>query len=227
MCRTVWLSTFLAVFFLGMTFAEENIAVVIKVSGDVRVTPDKSSKSTGVKKGYVLKHGDKLVTGAAAFCALKFLDDGSLLRIKEKSSCRIEGKRQKQVIEKNIFAEIGSFFMSIFKQKENLTVTTPTSVASIKGTKFWVLQLGSSGTTRYVCLDGVIEISNDAGKVLLRKGQTAIVVSRSQLPQVRLTVSGDAPEDEVGVGGERHLDFGFTDSSGKKKTLRIKLKNQE
>ena len=212
---------------LNGMFAEENVAVVIKLEGEVRISPANSIKSEAVKKGRILQHGDKLETGAGGYCAIKFLDDKSLLRIKEKSSCIIEGKRKGNAIEKNIFTEFGSFFFSLFKQKEQFDVTTPTSVASVKGTKFWVVQLSQSGVSRFVCTEGAIEIKNKAGKVLARRGQTATVESRSRAPQVRLTREGDIPSDDDSNGILQELDFGFTNGAGQEKVLRIQLKKQD
>jgi hypothetical protein len=195
-------------FLLGvfaLASANDDIAVVVKLSGEVRVTPANSSKSERVKRGQILKDGEKLETGPESYCALKFLDDKSLLRIKEKSSCIIEGKRQQNTINKNIFVEVGS-------------------VASIKGTKFWVLH---KIETRYVCTEGAIEVESNAGKALVRKGQTGIVVARSRMPEVRLTRDGDIPSDEADAGLIRSLDFEFNNSSGDIRVLRVRIKSQD
>lgn len=220
--------TLLLMLLLGsLAFAQDNVAIVVKLSGEVRVGSKDSFNTTAIKKGHVLKDGDKVETGPGAFCTIKFLDDKSLLRIKEKSSCIIEGKRKGNSIEKNIFAEFGSFFMSLFKQKSDFKVTTSTSVASVKGTKFWVFQLGQSGESRYVCTQGSIEVKNNQGKVLVKKGQTCIVLSRSSAPQVRLTRDGDIPPEDIGGAISNELDVEFTNASGEKEVLRIKLKKQE
>ena len=134
--------------------AQESVAVIVKLKGTVQVTPPNSQKSSDARKGTILKDGDRLETGAASFCAIKFLDDKSLLRLKENASCVIEGKRDGDVIDKNIFVEVGAFFASLFKQRGEFKVTTPTSVASVKGTKYWVIQLGRSGPTRFVIDEG-------------------------------------------------------------------------
>lgn len=219
--------TCLALILLGcftIGLADENVAVVVKSRGDVDITPNQKVKSVDAKKGYVLQHKDKLKTAKGAFCAIKFLDDKSLLRIKENSSCIIEGTRKKSTIEKNIFVEIGTFFASIFKQKTTFQVTTPTSVASVKGTKFWTIQNKITSETKYVCIEGVLEVENKAGKVLVRAGQTGIVQSKTRLPIVRLTDSGDIPDEEES-SSEKSLDFEFNDSNGQKKVLRLQIQD--
>jgi hypothetical protein len=212
----------------GVLQANEKVAVIVKLNGDVRVTAAKSFKSTAAKKGQILQDGDIIETGAEAYCAIKFLDDKSLLRIRENSACTIEGKREGNSIVKNIFVEVGSFFLSLFQQPKKFTVSTPTSVASVKGTKFWVMQLAQSGETRYICTEGSVEVSNKAGKVLLRRGQTAIVLSRNSSPEVRLTRSGDIPlEDGFSDGATRELEFEFNNDNGQKKVIRIQIEGQE
>ena len=212
----------------GVLQANEKVAVIVKLNGEVRVTAAKSFKSAAAKKGQILQDGDIIETGAEAYCAIKFLDDKSLLRIRENSSCTIEGKREGKSIIKNIFVEVGSFFLSLFEQPKKFTVSTPTSVASVKGTKFWVIQRAQSGETRYICTEGSVEVSNKAGKVLLRRGQTAVVLSRNSSPEVRLTKSGDFPlEDGFSDGATRELEFEFKNDNGQIKTLRIQIEGQE
>ena len=212
----------LAATFMG-DLAAQNIAVIIKIRGDVFVTPDQSTRSERARKGQVLKSGDKLETAASSSCAIKFLDDKSLLRLKEKSTCIIEGKKKDDAIEKNIFAQVGSFFASLFEPKGKFQVTTPTSVASVKGTEFWVLQSGQNGTTKYITTEGTVEVENSAGKVLVKEGQTAIVQSRSRRPEVRLTNSGEIPTDENRGAESKTLDVEFEDANGEKRVLRIEL----
>lgn len=200
-----------------------NVAVVVKVKGDVRVTPSNASRNITVKKGHILKDGDKIQTGDKASCTLKFLDDKTLVRIKARSSCVIEGKKDKDVIDKNIFVEVGEFFASLFKPKGEFKVTTPTSVASVKGTKFWVIQFKQSGETRYVVTQGIVEVGNKAGKALAKKGQTCLVASRNRRPEIRLTRAGDIPTDETDDTSQEDLEFEFEDSDGNKRVMRIKI----
>ena len=202
-------------------FAEENVAIMLKVRRDVRVFPTNKTNAVQGKRGYVLQHGNKIETGARSFCAVKFIDDKSLLRIRENSTCTIEGEKEQNKIDKNIIVEIGSFFASLFKPRGSFKVTTPTSVASVKGTKFWVIQ---QSPTKYIVEEGVIEVENDAGKALVRAGQTAVVESRTSEIQVYLTRPGEIPpEIDEQQPGTQELDIGFQNGQGEEKTLRIKF----
>lgn len=211
----IGLSLILSAFLL----ADDNVAVILKVRQDVRVTPPNQTKTVQGKRGMALQDGNKVETGKASFCALKFIDDRSLLRIQENSSCIIEGKKEQNKIEKNIFVQVGTFFADLFKPSSTFKITTPTSVASIKGTRFWVVQ---HSPTMYIVTRGVIEVKNDVNVALVREGQTAIVESRTSEIIVRLTTEGDIPS-EIGQSSAGQLDIGFQNSQGEEKILRIKF----
>jgi hypothetical protein len=211
--------------FLALAFCQDPVAVVLKDKGEVTLLRKDETKPREVKKGTVLFDGDKISTKEVSFCAIKFIDDGSLLRVKEKSTCVIEGKREEEHINKNIIIEIGTFFTSLFKPRGTFTVTTPTSVASVKGTQWWTLQL-SDGRTLYIGLEGLIDLSNSAGKVLLRAGQTAVYTSASELPEIRLTQSGEIPTLEEDLEGIKSLEIEFMDADGQTKRMRIDYQEQ-
>lgn len=217
------IALFIIVFSFQM-FAQEKIAVMLKVKGVVMVENAKTKKRINARMGMPLKDGDKVLTGKKSFAAVRFLDDKSLVRVRESSICTIEGKKQQKKIEKSIWVEVGTFFMSIFKQKSSFKVITPTSVASIKGTKFWAIHTPSGGT-RYVGIEGIVEIKNDKGSALMKKGETCIVKSKDTPPIVRLTKEGDIPEDADQVQGKM-LELEFENKDGQQRQLKIELRNK-
>ncbi len=205
-------------FLVLLTYAADPIAIIIKSAGQVEVYRTDETKPSDGRKGMVLYDGDKIKTAEASFCAIKFVDDKSLLRIKENSSCMIEGKREEDKTDKNVIVEIGSFFAQLFQPKGKFTITTPTSVASVKGTQWWTLQF-LDGRTIYICLDGFLDCGNDAGKFLLKKGQTAIFTSSNQTPEIRLTNADEIPSAEEAVGALQTLEIEFKNLDGLTKKL--------
>jgi hypothetical protein len=218
--RTTFICIGLSLLLFAFSYADDNVAVVLKVRRDVRITPTNQTRTVQAKRGSALQDGSKIETGERSFCALKFLDDKSLLRIRENSSCIIEGKKEQNKIEKNIFVQVGAFFADLFKPKGSFKVTTPTSVASIKGTKFWVIQ---RSPTKFIVTEGVIEVENETNKALVRAGQTAVVQSSTSEIEVYLTREGEIPsdEDQSKIG---ELDINFENEQGEEKILRIKFK---
>lgn len=217
--KTILFSIFILLLISSFSFADDNVAVIIKTLREVKVTPTNQTKTVQGKRGYVLQDGNKIITGDKSFCAIKFLDDKSLLRIRENSSCVIEGKKEQNKIDKNIIVEVGSFFASLFKPRGSFKVTTPTSVASVKGTQFWILQ---NSPTKYIITKGTVEVENEKNKVLVREGQTAVVASKTSEIEVYLTRDGEIPSDNDG-STIKNLDIGFQKDNGEEKTLRIKV----
>ncbi len=199
--------------------------VLIKSKGQVTIQRAESKKKIAGKIGLVLFDGDKVITGKKSFAAVRYLDDKSLIRIRQNSVCSIEGKKKNGKIEKSVWVEIGTFFASIFKPKGSFKVITPTSVASIKGTRFWIIMDPDQGTI-YIGIEGIVEISNDAGKALMKAGETCLVSSSDTPPKVRKTRKTDFPEDAEEVMG-RTLEIEFQNNEGSKKELKIDLKPQK
>lgn len=208
-----------------LAYGADPVAVIIKTRGRVDLTRKDETKPEKGKKGLVLYDGDKIETATTSFCAIKFIDDKSLLRIKESSTCVIEGEREEDHINKNIVVKVGTFFASLFKQRGQFLVTTPTSVASVKGTQFWIIQF-ADGRTNYIGIEGLIDLVNDAGRVLLRQGQTAVFTSGNQLPEIRITREREVPRLDDGIEEMKSLEIEFKDNNGQTKKLRLDYTEQ-
>ncbi|MCB0284611.1 MAG: FecR domain-containing protein [Calditrichaeota bacterium] len=206
-------------------FAADPVAVVIKAVGDISVKNTTSGKSVTAKRGTRLNDGDKIATGKNGRLAVKFLDDNSLLRIRPNSTLIIEAKKEQNSVAKNVIVEVGQIFSRITKQKSSFRVTTPTSVASVKGTEFWTVQ-EFKGATTYFGDEGTVEISNDAGSALMHEGETGYVTSKNSKPIVRKTKPGEKPTFEEGDAPDE-FEFEFENESGNKKLLKFKAKSQK
>ncbi|KAA3614903.1 MAG: hypothetical protein D8M58_10635 [Calditrichaeota bacterium] len=212
----------MVILFAGSLIAADPSAIVIKAKGDITIKNAKTGKSLKAKRGTRLTDGDKITTGKKGRMALKFIDDNSLVRVRPNSTLTINTKKEKSSVTKNIFVEVGSIFSRITKQKSSFRVTTPTSVASVKGTAFWTLQKFKGGTT-YFGEEGVVELTNDAGSALLKAGETGSVTSKNSKPVVRKTKAGEKPSDgDDDVPDD--FEFEFEDESGNKKVLKFKAK---
>ena len=219
-------SILLITIFTSSLIAADPVAVIIKAKGDIAIKNAASGKSITAKRGTRLNDGDKISTGKKGRVFVKFLDDNSLLRIRPNSTCTINAKKEQNSVTKNIFVEVGTIFSKITRQKSSFSVTTPTSVASVKGTIFWTVQK-FKGSTQYFGEEGTVEVSNDAGSALMQKGETATVTSKNSKPIVTKTKPGEGPSlDDSDAPDE--FEFEFQDDSGNKKLLKFKTqKTQE
>lgn len=210
--------------FLSAAFAADPVAVILRDRGKVDIFRKDVVTSQDARKGMVLYDGDKIITGASSICMIKYTDDKSLLRIKANSSCVIEGTKEADKVDKNIVVQFGTFFVDLFRPKGKFTVTTPTSVASVKGTKWWVIQ---ESPTKYIVVEGMIDCENKAGKFLVKAGQTAIFTSDSEAPLIALTKEEEIPALEDEVGDRQSLEIEFKDADGKTKKMIIDYQKNE
>jgi len=181
----------------------DQVAVATKVSGDVNHAQGK--KSALLKPGTILKNGDKIRTGSNGFVALIFIDDKSTLKIKNDTELEITGKRERNSIAKKINMDRGTLRAQVTKQsKADFVVQTPTSVASVKGTDFWMISDPIQGD-QLISIEGVVALTNlISGMTLdITVGLTGISTTDGSLnsnitnPDI---IPTDPDEDDTGAG---------------------------
>ena len=230
-------------FFSSSMFCSESIGLVMKKKGEVSYTPysnNKKIKNLNISES--LFNQDMIQTGKNGFTKLVYLDDGSAIKIHKNSEVYIQGDVQKRKIVKQINISTGKLKLDVKNQQiTEFVITTPTSVASIKGTRFWVDVNGVLGDSFYG-LSGLVEITNNATgqKVNLTENTMATSLPDGTL-EVKKTINKKLIELEVleeNVGepvedmpsGESNDDSGSsstnsTEDSANLNEIIIKLKN--
>ena len=168
---------------MGCLLHADKIAVTTKVKGIVEIMKVGNKSFSSLKAGTILDDGDKVRTGNSGFVAIIFIDDKSTLKIKENSEAVITGQRTAKDISKKINLDGGTVRASISKQNVDFVIQTPTSVASVKGTDFWLL-------------------SDDTGdQVIGMEGQVSLVNTETgQEVNVTSGMTGvSTPDGQVGV----------------------------
>lgn len=215
----------LPIFAAPLQAAKEPIAIVIKARGKVYLVPAGQKKGKLVKRGSRIYNNQRILTKAKSYAIIKFIDNGGIVRVLANSFCKFEGKKKKKSLSKNIFLELGSIFNQVFKNRGEYRVSTPTSVASVKGTKFWVQQK-YKGATFYFGEEGLVEISNSRGVALLRAGMTGIVESPNSKPIVRKTRKNEKPALDEEEENPDEFRLEFEDAQGNTKELKFKLRKK-
>ena len=205
-------------------FAEEKIAIATKIIGNAKYIRGNEGELI-IKKGQIFENGDIIATSKGGFVALLFIDDKTALKIKESTKLTISGKRAARSIAKEIKLDGGVIRATVSKQKQaDFIIRTSVSVASVKGTDFWVISNKSNDSL--IGLDGKVEFSNIiSGQSLdIISGKTGISSSSGDLQSFK-TDPKSIPDDPSDNGkGEQKLEIKFEDASGNKKTLVIKYK---
>ena len=211
-------------FIISCALSGERIAIATKIIGDAHFIRGNGSKSI-IKKGQIFENGDILSTKKGGFVALLFIDDKTALKIKENSNLTINGKRSAKAIAKEIKLDRGTLRAVVGKQKQSdFIIRTSVSVASVKGTDFWIISNKSNDSL--IGLEGIVEFSNIISGESLNviTGKTAISSPSGDLQSFK-TDPKNIPEDPSDDGkDEQKLEIEFEDASGNKKTLVIKYK---
>ena len=189
----------LILMFSSLLFSSETIGLVIKHKGDVNYFPyDKNKSSKKINISESLFNQDLIRTGKDGFTKFVYLDDGSAIKIHKDSEVYVQGNIDKRKIIKQINISTGKLKLDIENQQlSEFKIITPTSVASIKGTRFWVDVNGKRGDT-FHGLSGVVEITNNitGKKIELIEGTTARSLPDGTL-EIKKTINRELIKLEV------------------------------
>ena len=215
----------LLIFIFSLLIGGDRIAVATKVIGSVEYVRGKDFAKS-VKKGHIIESGDKITPAKGGFVALIFIDDKSALKVKENSEVIISGNKNNRAIAKRIGLKGGTIRAQVGKkQNRDFIVQTTVSVASVKGTDFWVVSDNNNGDS-VIGIEGVIQLTNkiSGDKIDIPSGITGFSTKDGQLQSFNTdpkTIPKDPSGDNI---GNQKLKIEFKDANGKKKTLVIEYK---
>jgi len=223
--KTLYLSTILMLFVNSFYLtAAERIAVATKVKGSVEVKTAGKSIFDPLKKGYVLNDRDFVRTGSDGALILVYLDDKSMLKVKANSDLEIRGTRSGDGLSKKVDMIEGTLKANISKQRKgDFIISTPTSVASVKGTEFWMISDPLLGD-RLIGIDGLVELLNlvSGEVVIVGVDQTGTSTPNGTI-SVEKTNPEDVPEDIKEEEEIHELRIQIQDADGQEKELIIKF----
>jgi len=187
------------VLFISSIFCSETIGLVMKKKGKVDYTPYSNSKKIKTLKiSEALFNQDLIKTGKDGFAKFVYLDDASTIKIHKNSEVYVQGSIKRREIIKQVNIATGKMKLDIDKQhSREFKIITPTSVASVKGTRFWVDVNEKKGDLFYG-LSGIVEITNNATgeKINLTENTTAISLPDGTL-DVKKTISNELINLEI------------------------------
>ncbi|MCF7858032.1 MAG: FecR family protein [Candidatus Cloacimonetes bacterium] len=163
--------------------AEESVGIALKVKGDVFLSHQK--EVTKAADGSELENEDKLESKEESYAFVKFIDGSSVVKLFPNSILTINTSKENGKMNKNTKINIGELWAKVTKNSGDFIVDTPTTVVSVKGTRF-VLAVDENGVTDLFTLDGVVNIRNKeddnetdvgAGKKARTSGSGEIVIS--------------------------------------------------
>ncbi|MFA4839325.1 MAG: FecR domain-containing protein [Candidatus Neomarinimicrobiota bacterium] len=181
------------VVFCANSLAGEQYATILKTTGVANVKQAGSASfSTPAKMSMGLMKGDAIRTEADGFVAIIFNNDKSLVKIRKNSEIEIKEDYAARTIKMtqgrvlvNVTPGVGS----------NYRIETATSVASVKGTKFWVFS--DKAGDRFYGIDGTVQILNiiTGIEAIMQAGQMIISTADGQVVSIPIEPQ-DMPQDE-------------------------------
>ena len=198
------------------------IAVTTKVKGLVEIMPIGKDNFANLKPGTILSDGDKIRTGSSGFTAIIFIDDKSTLKLKENSEAVITGQRSARSIAKKINMDVGTVRATVNKQNSNFVIQTPTSVASVKGTDFWMITDPVDGDL-VIGLEGVVTLTNNetGAEVDVTEGTSGSSTPEGDV-DVEETEESSIPEDPTDQDEQQaEIKIYFEGPNGEQKVMII------
>jgi hypothetical protein len=200
-------------------FAADTIAYVGEVGGEVTVTRANPGEVVDAQLGMLLNQGDMIRTENNSHAAVIFQDDGSRVKLGENSQLTLNAQRSKKKLTKRLFLNVGKLWAKVTGGRgTDFQVATPTSVASVKGTRFvaeYVMDDGNHGDGKadqvkddgnhgdgsaeswFWALDDPLVITSGGNQVTITGGQYAKVSGEG-------IESGDYGDGDVPVEPGRH-----------------------
>ena len=176
----------------SILFPSSKVAIAIKTKGDVSVIYKGLNSAQVLKPGSPLSHQDKIKTGKNGYIALMYLDDKTVVKMLGNSDLTIMGDRSGNKINKSLDIKYGRIAANVKPQKgKEFRISTPTSVASVKGTEFAIQSDPSSGDS-FTLIEGLIEVTNSVTgeSTQVQEGETAVSTPDGSL-DVAETTSDD------------------------------------
>lgn len=144
------------------------VAAISTLKGLVMVKPAGSRKYIPAYKGQMLKNGEWVKTKEGVFVAIVFLD-GSNIKIQQQTEVKITSYRMTaKDLKTNLEMSKGQAWSDVADQGAGgeFTITTPTAVASVKGTEFDLEYDIYKGETTLIVLAGEVEFVGELGTIL-------------------------------------------------------------
>lgn len=198
------------------------LAIVIKAKGKATIT--KNGEEKKIRRGTRIYHNDLVKTNKKSYVAMRFLDDKTLVRVRQNSVVKVQGERQGSTIAKNIEMEVGNIFASVTKQKVKFRVTTPTSVASVKGTKFGMRYNSKSGRAETLTYEGLVEVTIK-GKTVQVPANTKVIAQKDGTYTTKRFDPSSTQRFEGAADRLKgdEIEIEYKDGDGNTKTLKIKI----
>ncbi len=199
--------------------AQKSVGIVLNVKGDVILTHKEENIKT--MNGTELENKDVLESKDESFAVVKFVDGSSIVKLFPNSILTINAEKTNGKLNKKSSIQLGELWAKVTKNTGEFVIDTPTTVVSVKGTKFF-LSVDEKGFTDLFTLEGIVNIKNkkDENEVDVKVGQKAHSKGEDEI------IVSSFKEDEIknyDVKLTENLNINLKNDDGEKKTITIEI----
>jgi hypothetical protein len=217
------LTTILAL--AASSLSAANVALITKTIQEVSRQSAQDASWVKAQKGASLQSGDRVQTGRRSLAVVKFLDN-SIVRVRELSQLTLVTEKAGTGILRTVSLKAGGYGFEVTKQQnDQFRLTSPTSVASIRGTKGTFA--GGNGNDTLIVTEGLVNLRNAASgkEVDVAEGEIGFSNEDGTVTSRKATAQELADAARSAVGGtENELKLELRDGQGNKKDLKLRFK---
>lgn len=137
-------------------------AIIKKVVQEVDSRKENTNNWKQAKPGEALYTGDEVKTGKKSLAVVQFTDKSTVM-LRENSIAKIFADKNDKKLVKNTVLDKGQLYFEVTKQKgDEFRFTTPTMVASIRGTR-GLIEVEPDGNSLLMVEEGLVEVTSQAG----------------------------------------------------------------
>jgi hypothetical protein len=154
--RSQGIGLILLALLLQSAAAADAVARITRIDGSVSVLKAGSEQWRDAKPSMALGVGDQLYTREESFAEIRY-SVGTILRMDEKTKITVEASSEKTVKTRSAVGDIWVNMKKLMSRGKEFQVTTPTAVASIRGTVFRMSSAADS-TSVVSVFDGKVSV---------------------------------------------------------------------
>ena len=162
---------------------QQNVALVHRLLLDQRAVVTRANQQSAAQIGQRLDNGDLVTTSENTRAAIRFTDDGSMVRLNPNSVLTVRTEGNREALTKTLELEFGELWARVTEQRGTFQVQTPSGVAAVKGTEF-VVRVDAQGNTTVLTLEGAVDFFNGAGTVEVSAGTKSRTTGPNALAEV-------------------------------------------
>ena len=187
----------LLLFAISTNIKADVIARLVKAEGRVLFKRlGMNTFSEQAKTGSAIRNGDQIKVRENSFAAIIYLDDRSILKVRENTTFSFMDTRNSRTVD----LVHGTLLNDIKKEgrTKDFRIQTPVSVASVKGTEFAAI-VSQSGVDQFICKEGLFEVLNmvSGESVSVATGQKAVSNATGNLVQAPASPGEYPPDPEI------------------------------